>query len=327
MKKLVVLGVAVAALLLATARDAQASFFGHGGLCGGCAASPASCDCGPCAPAPCVTYQQVWKEKEETVTVMKRVAREEKYEYMVCTPVATAEKRKVTVCQTVVKEVEFKYIECVPVTKAEKRKVTQYTCESSVVECEVPCCTTVMVPCCDSCGVVSYTCQRVCTTQKVQRTVMKQVPHEVEVTVNVCTFDRVEKVGKRKVCEVVPVEQEVTVNVCKVVTEKKTGTRTAYDCVPTQEKRMVKYCEMVAVTTEAAPAAPVATVACCDTGCAQPSGCLTGCSSRCNLGGCFSGCGLFGGHGGGCGLFGGHGGGCGLLGGHGGGCGLFGGCR
>jgi hypothetical protein len=337
MKKLVVASVAVATILLAAASDAQASCFRRGG-CGGCASAPG--DCGqfvsyqgaPCATcsSPCVTYQQVWKEKEEVVTVLKRTPRTEQFEYTVCTPVMTPEKRKVTVCQNVMKEVEFKYVECTPVTTAEKRKVVQYTCVPTTVECDVPCYSTVMVPCCtppsccNPCGGVGYTCQRVCTMQKVTRTVMKQVPQEVEVTVNVCTFNRVEKVGKRQVCERVMVEQEVTVNVCKLVTEKKTGTRTVIDCVPTQEKVMVKYCELVPVTTAAVAPAPIVNVGYCDTGCNQ-----------CNQPrGCFSGCGLFGGHGGscfsGCGLFGGHGGscfsGCGL-GGHGGGFGGCFGCR
>src|SRR5579862_2035238 len=254
MNKLVLASAAVATIMLATASDAQAWCFGRNNCGGGCAPAQYGCnDCGPC-----MQYQQVWKEREEVVTVLKRVPRQENFEYTVCVPVTTAEKRKVVVCRIVTKEVEFKYIENVPVVTAEKRKVVQYTCVPTTVECDVPCWTTVIVPCCNPCGGVGYTCQRVCTTQRVQRTVMKQVPQEVEVTVNVCNYNRVEKVGKRMVCERVPEEQEITVNVCRMTTEKRTGTRTIIDCVPTQEKRMVRYCEMVPVA--AAPAAPMATV-------------------------------------------------------------------
>ena len=116
-----------------------------------------------------------------------------------------AEKRKVCTLTPVTKEVECTYIECVPTTTIEKRKCLQYTCVPTTVECEVPCWSTVMVPCCtppsccNPCGSVSYTCQRVCTMQKVQRTVMKSVATEVEVNVPVTTYARVEKKAKRMV--------------------------------------------------------------------------------------------------------------------------------
>jgi hypothetical protein len=287
MNKLVLACIAGATLVLATAGDVNASWFGHGN-CGGCAPQYYS-NCGSCAP--CVQYQQVWKEREDTVTVYTRVPREEKFEYTVCIPVTTQEARKVVVCNFVPKEVEFKYVVSVPHTTPVTRKVTQYTCEPYVVECEVPCYSTVMVSCCNPCGGISYCCQQVCTMQKVQRTMMKQVPHEVEVTVNVCTYEPVEKVGKRTVCERVMVEKEITVNVCHMTTEKRTGSRVVYDCVPSQRKVMVKYCELVPVVMQPAPVA-VPVMANCDTcnTCYQPSGCFQGCSFGSCFRGCFSGC-------------------------------------
>jgi hypothetical protein len=284
MNKLMLAGIAGVTLLLASAVDARASFFNRGGNCGGCA--PQCYDCGPC-----VQYQQVWKEREETVTYYTQVPREVKFEYTVCIPVTTQETRKVVVCKLVPKEVKFKYVEVVPHTVPEKRKVTQYTCVPTVVECEVPCYSTVMVACCNPCGGVSYCCQPVCTMQKVQRTVMRQVPQEVEVTVNVCHYERVEKVGRRTVCETVQVEQQVTVNVCHMTTEKRAGSRVVYDCVPNQKKVTVRYCELVPVVVQPAPVTmPV--MAGCDTcntsyqpcGYQSCGGCFRGCFS------CFRGC-------------------------------------
>src|SRR5262245_61819317 len=99
MNKLVVASVAVATLMLATANDALASCFRQGG-CGGCAStSNDCCNYGPVGA--CVSYQQVWKEKEVDITVYNRVARQENFEYTVCKPVFTAEKRKVMTCQLV----------------------------------------------------------------------------------------------------------------------------------------------------------------------------------------------------------------------------------
>jgi len=337
MKKLVVASVAVAALLLATASDAQASCFRLGGGCGGCAAPTNCSSCGVVSYAPAVQYQQVWKERDVEVLVCKQVVTPEKRKVMVCqlvmkevnvpyvecVPVVTQEKRKVMSTQVIAKEVEFTYTECVPVVTAQKRKVIQYDRVASVVECDVPCYSTVMVACCDPCGGVRYTCQRVCTMQKVQRTVYQSVPKEVEVTVNVTSYNMIQKTGKRTVTECVPVQTEVLVNICNYNRVEKVRKAQVCDrvmveqevtvnvCRTVTEKQMVKvkYCEMVPVQTSAvapAPAQvamPVSTVACntcapqCNTGCF--SGCnLGGCFSGCRLGGCFSGCrlgGCFGG--------------------------------
>jgi hypothetical protein len=308
MKKLLAAGFAVAVLMLATASDAGATCFrrgGHGGCATTCNEGYGGCGASPCYPATCTVYQPVWKEREEMVTVYKTVTKEVEFKYTACVPVTKAEKRKVCTYQWVNKEVEFAYIECVPVTTVEKRKCLKYTCVPTVVECEVPCWSTVMVPtctppsCCNPCGSVSYCCQRVCTMQKVQRTVMKSVATEVEVSVPVTTFNRVEKKGKRTICECVQVEKEVVVNICSYEMQERVGKRLVCECVSSQEKRMVKYCEMVATQ---APA-PVSTG--CDS---CNTGCYTGCNTGCNTGcgrGCFSGHrGCFGGHRGGC--FGGH---------------------
>src|SRR5438309_132310 len=245
MKKLVVGCLAVAAVVLATVSDAQATCFRRGGHGDCCAPAPSDC-CAPQMVCQTVTcWQPVWKEREIEVTVLQQVQREEKFEYVVCIPVTTQEKRKVTCYQTVTNEVEFKYTVCVPVTTVEKRKVvcyktvtnevefkytvcvpvttvekrkvvcyrtvtneveftyfenvctttqekrkvTQYTCVPTQVQVQVPCWTTVMVPecippsCCNPCGGVRYRCERVCTMQTVTRTVLQQVPQEVEVLV------------------------------------------------------------------------------------------------------------------------------------------------
>ena len=89
------------------------------------------------APGTCVSYQQVWREEERTVTVYKRVSREEAFEYTVCKQVVTPERRKVQVCQNVMKEVDVKYIECVPVMTQEKRNVTRMTTVTKEVEVSV----------------------------------------------------------------------------------------------------------------------------------------------------------------------------------------------
>jgi len=258
MYKLVVASVAAATLMLAVASDAQASCFRRGG-CGGCYSAPS--DCGGCGYGmvgyggcgPCVTYQQVWKEREIEVTVMRQVPRQVTFEFTVCVPVTRQETRKVMSCQTVTREVEFTYTVCVPETRTEKRKIVRMNCVPTVVEREVPCYSTVMVPCCNPCGGMSYTCQTVCTMQRVQCTVMQQVPQEVEIEVPITTFSTLERKGKRMVCELVPVEREVVVNICTMVPEKRTGTRTVCECVPSVEKRVVRYCEMVPVTVAPAP--------------------------------------------------------------------------
>jgi hypothetical protein len=317
MRKLVVAGFAVAALFAASVGEAQATGCFHRSSCGGCAPAPSDCGYGGGYAAPCgpsvsyvpqmvTTYQAVWKEREQEVIVHKAVAREEKFEYNVCVPKTRVEKRKVTTYQNVTKEVEFKYTVSVAIPKSEKRVekyftpvskqveftyfenvctmvptkqvVTRYTCVPKTVMVEVPVCTVVRVPCCDPCGNVSWTCQRVMTTQQVcrvinetvpvqqevvvnvpswakverkgVRTVCEYVPAEREVVVNFCTYEMQERIGKRLVCDVVAVVNEVDVQICFNEFEKRVGVRTVYDYVPEKQKVTVRYCETVAVQTQ-----------------------------------------------------------------------------
>jgi hypothetical protein len=341
MKKLVVAGMAVAMSLLALPSNAQASGCFHRAYSGGCAPAPSTCgDCAPTVtmvPQKVTTYQTVWKEREVVVTKYTTVPKEVKFEYTVCKPVTVIEKRKVTTYKTLTKEVEFNYtvtvpvvtptkrmekfcvpvpkqveftyIECVPVTTMEKRVVTKYVCVPKTVQVQVPCCTTVMVPSCDPCGCVTWTCQRVTTMQTVTRTIMERsavqetisVPvctvnrvekkgvktvyetvwKEREVVVNVCTYVQQPRVGKKLVCEVVPVVNIVDVQVCSFVTEKRVGSKTVYECMPVQEKVKVKYCEMIPTTTTVMVPVTCGVTACstCDTYCEAPR-------HRCRLFGC-----------------------------------------
>src|SRR5207248_2865882 len=140
------------------------------------------------------------------------------------------------------------YFENVCTTTQEKRKVTQYTCVPTQVQVQVPCWTTVMVPecippsCCNPCGGVRYRCERVCTMQTVTRTVLQQVPQEVEVLVNVPVWNKVERKGKRLVCSSVPEESVIEVPVCTYTTQERVGKRLVCSSVPEESVIEVPVC-------------------------------------------------------------------------------------
>jgi hypothetical protein len=104
------------------------------------------------------------------------------------------------------------------------------------------------------------------------------VPHQREVTVNVCHYETQTRNATRTVCETVPETREVTVNVTTCQQVQRTGTRTVYQNVPTQEKRTVTYCEMVPYTTTETVSASYGS--CCTGGC--DSGCGAGCGGGCD---------------------------------------------
>jgi hypothetical protein len=225
-------------------------------------------------------YRCEYREREEEVTVVKMVPREEPYKYRVLVPVMKPEKRKVMEYQTSMVEEPYKYTVIVPVMKPEKRKVieyqtsmveepykyyemvptttmqtqmqTRYTCVPQTVVQNVPVCRTVTVPvvcqtapsCCDPCGatVIRYTCQRVMEMQQVTRVVSQMVATQVEVTVPVTTWNRVEREGKRMVCRTTPVEREITVNVCHYERQEREGKRMVWKTTPVEREITVNIC-------------------------------------------------------------------------------------
>ena len=76
-------------------------------------------------------------------------------------------------------------------------------------------------------------CHTVTEHVAVTRTVMQPTTRTEEVTVNVTTWQRVEKKGTRTVATIVPVTKDVTVNVTRSVAVEKKGTRTVATVVPT----------------------------------------------------------------------------------------------
>src|SRR5262249_6985620 len=153
-------------------------------------------------------------EEKYDYVVSVPVMSEEKYDYVVSVPVMSVEKRKEVFYTPTTKNVEYEYTVMVPRTVQEKRKVMTYECQTSVVKETVPVCRTVRVACCDPCGRVHYTCQRVTEMQEVCRTVVNRIPVEREVVVSRIVCDTEKRKGVRAVCEMVRGEREVNVNVC-----------------------------------------------------------------------------------------------------------------
>src|SRR5262245_61537601 len=136
MKQRVVLGLALAAALLASN---QAPAFGHRhGCCEATACGVATCAGGVMYAASCAapTYEErtvtAYRCEVKTRTVERTVQRvvtkeiEEPYTWTEMVAVTTPQKRTETVCTTVTKEVPYTYTVNVPVTTPEKRTVTEY---------------------------------------------------------------------------------------------------------------------------------------------------------------------------------------------------------
>ncbi len=239
MKSLTLVGLLAAALAL-TAVPAQAF-----GLRRGCDRGCAS-DCAPaCAPAVQIVYQDKeitvnevqWKQREVTVDVCRFVPREivEQHTCTIQVPEYTPMKKMITV-----------------MTREARPSVREV-------------CRTVCVPVCvtDPCTGCTRTCyHRERVVEQVPCTVYVCVPHQQEVTVQVCSYKPVVKnyETRRIVCD-------------KVVTPEK---RMEKYCVLVPVKRTVK----VAVCVPCAAPAPCETVtcaapcatSCCDTGCRRHHG-------------------------------------------------------
>jgi len=180
-----------------------------------------------------VEVPYTWYETVSVTTPEKRKVQycetqthEVPYTYKVSVPVVTPEKRKVTTYRTETHEVPYTYKVCVPVVKPEKRMVTTWTCVTEQVPCQVAVCRpvtyTVVDPCTGCCHTV---CCKVTEMQTVMKSVVRSVPSQQEVTVNVCHYEEQERKGTRTVCETVPVPGEVTVNVCRYEEQERKGTR------------------------------------------------------------------------------------------------------
>jgi len=171
-------------------------------------------------------YVTVTTPEKRTVTWCETVTREVPYTYWVNVPVVTPTKKTVMTCKTVTTEVPYTYWVNVPVVTPQRRMVTTWTCVPDKVTCEVPVCLT--VPCveCDPCtGCCHTVCRKVMTTQTVTKTVMRSVPVQQEVTVNVCTYKPEERHGVRLECRTIEVPQDVVVNVCTYKSEQRHGVR------------------------------------------------------------------------------------------------------
>jgi hypothetical protein len=222
---------------------------------GGCCDTP--CASAPCASAPVhhaveqkfeerkvTRYKAVMVERVVDVVECKRVNRDVKFEYTVCVPVTTQEKRKVAHFETVSKEVDYVYTVMVPKTVQKKVQCTTYQCVRENIVEKVPVCRTVCVNYVDECGRCCVRRERVTTMEEVTRCVVKRVPIVTEQVVNVTVCEPVQHKGKKTVCDVVRSEKEVLVNVCRVEHQKREGVRTVCDIVTEKVKRKVQVCEM-----------------------------------------------------------------------------------
>jgi hypothetical protein len=211
MKKLAVL-VLLAAGLVLSATPAQAR--GRHGCCAPCndCCSPCSASCAaPCAPAAptyvtqtVTCYRPEWREKEVEVTVNRMVSHEN------------------TGHRT--------YTVLIPEYHNEQRTATVYVPRPREVEREVTSCRMVSVQTVDCCGCCHTCCQPVMETQRVRCTIMECVPEQRQYSVQVCTYRseqktqeyhyttyecRPEKVKQRvRYCEMVAYQTTVQVPVC-----------------------------------------------------------------------------------------------------------------
>lgn len=270
MRSLVGIAVLAAISLASVPVEAHGLF----GRCGG-----GGCETG-CAPAT-VTYEERQvtcyrcevKSKTVPTVINKVVTRcvEEPCKYTIYKPVYTEEKRTVTCYRCVAKEIPYTWNECVPVPAQEKRTVTCYRQQFKEVPCtvfvpvqvvvpqkqtvvvcryepqevvrQVPVCQTVRKDCIDPCtGCVRTVCQPVTVMQDVKCTVMKAIPEQKEVIVNVIRCEMQERQGTRTVCELIPETKEVMVNVCRFEVVQRKGTKIMYENIPETKEVTVQVC-------------------------------------------------------------------------------------
>jgi len=191
-------------------------------------------------------HKPVMVEREIEVVECKRVAREEKYTFVVSVPVERQEKRKVSVATPVQKQVEYTYTVMVPRQVEKKVQVTTFRCEQQMITEKVPVCRTVCVPYVDECGRCCV--RRETVTDMVERTrcVVNRIPVVQERVIQVTVCDAVQQKGVKTVCEIQRTETEQLVNVCSFEQQKREGVRTVYDVVTEKVKRKVQVCEMQA---------------------------------------------------------------------------------
>jgi len=293
---------------LTEASQAKCGLFSRRGCNSGCDTPCASAPCAPCAaPAPApVQYEErkvkvlkpVYKEKEVEVLVCKNVMQEQKYNYVTMVPAYRTEKRMINECTPKYTEVEYVYTAMVPRVMEKKVQCTTYKCTTENVVEQVPVCKIVCSTYVDECGRCCTRRERVTVMENVTRCVVRREPIVTEQVVKYTVCEPVQQKGKKMVCEFVNTQREITVQICTMERQEKVGVRMV--CVPMTEKvkQMVRYCEMV--ETEQVIRVPVS-VPCatpCNTGC---NDCGVGCDSGHGhrRGGLFSG-GLFRRGGGGC---------------------------
>lgn len=171
-----------------------------------------------------VSYQVCKTVTEPTkVTVRKwvNVPTRQTVEVASWKTVTTPQKHTVRYNEMVETEEDTTWTEYKTVTTPQKQTVTSWTCQPQEVISNVP--VTRCVPCTivDSCGNCQTVMKPVCELQTVRHTVMRQVPVQSEIVVNVTQTVPTEVKGKRKVGRWVERTREETVNVtsCQLVKE------------------------------------------------------------------------------------------------------------
>jgi len=181
-------------------------------------------------------WEQVVTEEAVTYKVCKQVVTPTKVKVnrWVCTPtketvevnsyktVTTPTKVNVKYCEWVTTEEEATWTEYNTVVTPEKRTVVTWTCVPQEVISQVAVTRCVACTVVDSCGNCHVVSKPVCEMQTVKHTVMRSVPVNTEVTVNVAKVVATEKKGKKPVTRLVEKNREETVNVvsCQLVKEK-----------------------------------------------------------------------------------------------------------
>jgi hypothetical protein len=220
MKKLIVLGLALAALL-ATGAAVQAH--GWGGWCGGHGYAYVGGGCEVTYVDQVVTcYRTEYVEKDVTYTVRKPVYKEvvNKHKVTVMVLKNFTKEETFTVYKMVPKEIEEEVTFYKLVPKVTKQEVTTYKYDTVAKEVVVNQAVCTQVP-------VTYNicgCCFTCYQTQVSYVPVKQTVYE---------------------CVTVPVKSQVDVTTYEQQLEKSKVKKTIYECVGTPEKRQVAYCQYV----------------------------------------------------------------------------------
>jgi len=171
-----------------------------------------------------VTYKVCKTSMVPTKVTVKKwvcVPTKEKVEVQSWKHVSTPTKVTTKYLEPSTKEVDYTWTEYSTVMVPTKQKVTTWTCVPQEVISTVNVTRCVACQVVDSCGNCHIVYRPVCEPQTVKHTVMKSVPVESEITVNVCKVVSTEKKGKRNETTWVEKSKEETVNVvsCQLVKE------------------------------------------------------------------------------------------------------------